>query len=99
MKNWEATHECEDKCDEERLCKRAAITSESSEMTKSVNHLSNLDSKFTDIISLLKQTSCKDFIVLQTIQILEQSRWLMSNSDPIQNQCSHSSSHLNTALS
>ena len=52
MKNWEATHECEDKCDEERLRKKAAITSESSEMTKSVNYLSNVDSEIPDIISL-----------------------------------------------
>ena len=52
MKNWEATHECEDKRDEERLRKKAAITSESSEMTKSVNYLSNVDSEIPDIISL-----------------------------------------------
>ena len=92
MKNWEATHECEDKRDEERLRKRAAITSESLAMTKSVNHTSSIfQSDLSDFISPVKQTSQKDFFVLQTIQILEQSRWLTPCRNPTQRLCDNNS--------
>ena len=83
MKNWEDTHECEDKRDEERLRKRAALTTESIAMTNSL--LLNQSDPTTEAVedeiypqALHKKSARNDFIVLQTIQVLQQSQWLLS---------------------
>ena len=83
MKNWEATHECEDKRDEERLRKRAEMTSESAAMTKSLNEALPLETDIPDISSVVKRSPLKDFNILQTIHVLEESRWLIASNTPI----------------
>ena len=84
MKNWEETHECEDKRDEERLRKRIALTTESIAMTNGLAHAdqqinSNADSSDDEDPSyaVTQKNTFKDFVLLQTIRILEQSQWLI----------------------
>ena len=83
MKNWEETHECEDKRDEERLRKRIAATSESVAMTnalavqKTQSRTEDSDDDDT-FLPLSKKNPFKDFVVLQAIHVLEQAEWLVS---------------------
>lgn len=80
MRNWEDIHECEDERDNERLRKKASLTTESLAMTNALNQTS--DKLQDDDISLPSAThnfACKDFLVLQTIHVLEQSQWLSSS--------------------
>ena len=83
MKNWEETHECEDKRDEERLRKKIALTTESVAMTNGLAHIkqinSNADESDDEDAShpLTKKGAFKDFLLLQTIRLLEQSQWLI----------------------
>lgn len=83
MKNWEETHECEDKRDEERLRKRIAATSESVAMTnalavqKTQSRTEDSDDDDT-FLPLSKKNPFKDFVVLQAIHVLEQAEWLIS---------------------
>ena len=83
MKNWEAIHECEDKRDEERLRKRAEMTSESTAMTKSLNENLPLEIDDPDISIVVKRTPLKDFHILQAIHVLEESNWLIPSNTSI----------------
>ena len=71
LKNWEETHECEDKCDEERLRKKIALTSESVAMTNGLAHTdqqinSNADSSDDEDPSypVTQKNTFKDFFFL-----------------------------------
>ena len=87
MQNWEDIHECKDERDDERLRKKAALTSESIAMTNSITQSSrNIGSDEDIIFSDAHNFPRKDFLVIQTIDLLEQSLWLM----PFDH-CDHSS--------
>jgi hypothetical protein len=81
MKNWEETHDCEDERDAERLRKRALLTAESIAMRTSVNRTTNNVDVVIDGVDVTfpcenPHGSRKDFLVLQALRVLEESRWL-----------------------
>jgi hypothetical protein len=84
MMNWEEIHECQDERDEERLRKRANLTTESMAITNSLAlndpNLSFLEPDDVDVSSIPHNNSRKDFALLQAIHVLEQSHWLTTPS-------------------
>jgi hypothetical protein len=80
MQNWEDIHECEDECDHERMRKKASVTAESLAMNDTINQTFLEDDIHDgDVVLKPTQISGKDFVVLQTIHILEQSQWLVAS--------------------
>jgi hypothetical protein len=75
IKNWNATHECEDERDAERLRKRAAATRESAAMTASVA-FPELNDEDIENTMTVNSNAERDFRVQQAIFAMRQSNWL-----------------------
>jgi hypothetical protein len=75
IKNWNATHECEDERDAERLRKQAAATRESAAMTAAVAfpelNVENIESTLS-----ISANSERDFRIHQEVLAMQQSNWL-----------------------
>ena len=72
--NWDATNECEDARDAERMKKAAQITKESQALTNSL-FLHDFSDPVVDASTENAPSSKTDFIVNQRLLLLQQSNW------------------------